>query len=430
MTKNTSLILLSVFLVWPLISQAVPYVGVVFFLLAGIVLLININYWSVDAFVTFSKTPLGGLLIWMNITFFYGLFLYLPAATFPVVKDLVRGFAFLCAWLAIAQFRLKWGSDSLLVIVKYFSKIILFVSLGIAVLGLIKYIFSLYGYRFNFLVSDQNLYPWGTSLVGDYNFYSLTLIIGALVVLGLWIESTSSIYAVIYGFIFFLICYSAWLAGSRRFWIISPLLFITYFYCAYSIRNKLGGRLRWKELFLGLAMIFSFVQICSYLSPPVCVDAANKVECIAHASQIGARGEHLIVHYGGRAISPRIDRWKHAFEIGGIRERLLGAGFGYRRDFGCWSSECKVDDYPHAPILSGLLYGGVIAALVTAALFFYALITAYQILKTKFVFANLAFGLIATTAYASVSGDTLFSLPIFFSMLIVSRLALHAEPLH
>ena len=51
----------------------------------------------------------------------------------------------------------------------------------------------------------------------------------------------------------------------------------------------------------------------------------------------------------------------------------------------------------------------------------YALITACQILTRHSSHADLALGLIATTVFVSISGDTLLSMPVFFSMLLISR---------
>src|SRR5690606_10216175 len=57
---------------------------------------------------------------------------------------------------------------------------------------------------------------------------------------------------------------------------------------------------------------------------------------------------------GDFGMAARFARWRHTFEVGTTSGKIIGTGFGYRHEFGCRFTKCKVEDYPHAPVLSAL----------------------------------------------------------------------------
>ena len=59
--------------------------------------------------------------------------------------------------------------------------------------------------------------------------------------------------------------------------------------------------------------------------------------------------------------------------------------------------------------------------LIVVGAFVYALQTARKILSSHSNYLDIALGLIATTIFVSISGDSLLSMPVFFSMLLISR---------
>lgn len=162
-------------------------------------------------------------------------------------------------------------------------------------------------------------------------------------------------------------------------------------------------------------MIFSSLYAANFI-------CQNRLSACADvgATRLEQRLSRLVAE-PENATSPRIDRWVYAFQIIKPSQLLFGSGFSYRQEFGCKFNDCKIIDYPHAPILSALLYGGVIGFLSALTCLFYALVTSYQILTRQSSHADLALGLIATTVFVSVSGDSLLSMPVFFSMLLISR---------
>ena len=97
-----------------------------------------------------------------------------------------------------------------------------------------------------------------------------------------------------------------------------------------------------------------------------------------------------------------------------IKTLVMGSGFDYVTAFGCEFLECLSGDYPHLPVLSGLLSSGILGGITCILLFANAL---YVGLKLMFQSKNqIEWGasVVATALFASISGNTLFSMPVFF----------------
>ena len=99
----------------------------------------------------------------------------------------------------------------------------------------------------------------------------------------------------------------------------------------------------------------------------------------------------------------RIQRWK----LGAQNLKIVGSGFEYHTEFSCKFAECKGLDYPHMPVISEWLIGGVVAGV--AAIGFYAALL-WEIWKRRRE-TILIGALLAAIPYSLISGDTIFSLP-------------------
>lgn len=155
-----------------------------------------------------------------------------------------------------------------------------------------------------------------------------------------------------------------------------------------------------------------------YLTDSGCHDLKLGCSKIHNVTEIQHRAENIFTETHS-VTSARIERWLYTFEIIKPTEFLFGSGFSYRQEFGCRFRDCKSDDY--LPFLSAFLYGGEKGLFGVLSCLVYALIIACQILTRHSFHADLALGLIATTVFVSISGDSLLSMPVFFSMLLISR---------
>ena len=76
------------------------------------------------------------------------------------------------------------------------------------------------------------------------------------------------------------------------------------------------------------------------------------------------------------------------------------------------------DDYPHLPVFSGLLSSGVAGFISCAALLAYAFIVGVRLILSSKNQIEWGASLIFTVIFVSISGNTLFSMPVFFVVLI------------
>jgi len=96
-----------------------------------------------------------------------------------------------------------------------FLRQILIISVLSSILGLTKYVFHLYGIDLSIL-QKNGLYPIGTSLKLDHNFFSLTIFFGMLLIL-LQLKKKYSIQKkILYQFLLFLLTITIFLSNSRR----------------------------------------------------------------------------------------------------------------------------------------------------------------------------------------------------------------------
>ncbi len=352
--------------------------------------------------------------------FLYGMLLDVESVSNEVFKDAVRGAAFLFVTVLLLKLRNISELGVLKEIVEHFRLIVLISGVIGASIGLLKYWMTKLGYQINFFKNSLGDYPWGTSLVTDYNFYGLSLLIAFLVSIQFWRQSVSTKYSLLYGCIAGITLNASILSGSRRifFFVVFLLLLLCLWFLFKGFETF--KKLKWKELFAALLITTSVIHGVLYASYVGCDRRAESRGTATASNQLYARLERLIDEPINMT-SPRVDRWIYAFQIIKPSELLSGSGFSYRKVFGCKFDACKSEDHPHAPILSALLYGGVLGFLIVAGAFFYALQTARKILSDHSSYADIALGLIATTMFVSISGDSILSMPVFLSMFLISR---------
>ena len=124
-----------------------------------------------------------------------------------------------------------------------------------------------------------------------------------------------------------------------------------------------------------------------------------------------------------KVISPRTMRWKYALELFNnypLINKIFGNGFDYlylfAEKFPDPSNPTKKTDYPHNPILSALLYSGIIGALYYV--YFLILVFWYYWKYRKYHMLFFVLYLISFF-FSFVSGNSHFSVPIFAMLSVV-----------
>lgn len=165
-------------------------------------------------------------------------FLFTSDKSSYLVKEVLHSCTvFIILYLIIISTRSYDDFKNLLTI---YIKLIIVVSAFVGILGLVKFIYSLYGVQFDFLrFNDQ--YSIGTSIVADVNFYNILFFICSIFILRELSIHQSAVRRIGYQVILVVINLNIILSTSRRGLIIFVVLFISVilvWVISISKRNK------------------------------------------------------------------------------------------------------------------------------------------------------------------------------------------------
>lgn len=107
-------------------------------------------------------------------------FLFTRYYTFILIREFIIAIFFLF-YLFFSLLLLK-SQKQLVQYIDSFKKQFVIITSFAAILGIVKFIFDVLGVQFSFLLANE-LYPVGTSLKADHNFFSLSILIGFVFVL-------------------------------------------------------------------------------------------------------------------------------------------------------------------------------------------------------------------------------------------------------
>lgn len=316
---------------------------------------------------------------------------------------------------------------SLLVSVYIFSKddvskgfFIAIIPLGIltAILGLFKAALLDRGYLIGFIYGSCDFYPAGSALCVNYNNLGLLWLVAALgcIKSRLWI------------FLPILIAAGA-LVGSRRFLVLMifmPIVVVLIYGRSAVIKLALIS------MFTAAAIYFiqdpnSFEKYRFGKEPYTVVlnfmyeskpgnNAAEPVSTIQQESIFNINRTAPFVMLGTMTdgtlgTASRLDFWSLAFS----ELSLLPQGWSYHKTFSCTFSRCVDFHYPHMPVMSEWLIGGAFLGIVSILFYIWPLWSVWH--QKSIVHIALLF---MALPYSLISGDTVFSLPIYMSSMLVA----------
>jgi hypothetical protein len=266
-------------------------------------------------------------------------------------------------------------------------------------LGFFKFYLLINGIDFPIFQLKGGEFVWGVSLSPDYNMYALGASTATFIMILILTQNFKQI-KYYYGILVTIFCGLASIAltGSRRGYMSLVILLSILVYV--SIKNKLK---------LPIFLLFIFLMA---LTGIVVSNMSNP------NSQIGMvvnRSLSAFSSFGGfsQGLDERDIRWDLAFLM--IRQKhwyelLVGTGFEYLKIFAA-STVAIVDiDYPHTPILSAILYGGILPMLIVVLWYLVYLKSCVTCLRRQFILALLLANVIMVS---SVSENTIFSDPLF-----------------
>jgi O-antigen ligase len=284
----------------------------------------------------------------------------------------------------------------------------------------------LQGTEISLFQSSNRKYPWGTTLVDDYNMFGLCLIAGLLSGYYIIKRNLSLLNYIAVNLMAVTIFIASVFAGSRRTWIVLSVLIIvlavaflknlikSIFLFLYSFKLKRSDFIKKLTLCVTLtAIIFGMVT------------SVAKDISIKHTNQLTLIQDRLATVKNISEINSkrgsRYNRYNYAFQIindYSILKLLTGNGSNYLQRFG-QKFKGSGYGYPHNPILTAILQSGLMGALFVIGYICYCLLLYLKHLKykeTRFYFLIM----LISAFYFFISGNSIFSskIYIFFALLM------------
>lgn len=396
----------------PFLGQTIPYGIPLFFLVACCAFAVAVLRRSWLFGVSGVVFPFDGFVL--SLLFVFALFLYGMLRSERIDPALYGELANVVSILALYSAAVNSSSLELRRVVQWSLSLIVFICAFAAALGIWKFLLLLQGRRLAFVeAGSPDGYPFGTSLINDYNMFSLALLGGALAAFARLLQVRSGVWRAGLSIALVIILAAGMFAGSRRFWLVTPLAFgLILFLVAPRIGMLRTTR---RTAFLICVVLFAGLVASKYSG----LDWAYVNDFI---DRLEGRLSTLLDAEGGRGFEPRLMRWEYAYALAQGASAWFGQGFDYLYAYGCRFGACTSIDYPHNPFLSALLYGGLLGVASVVILLTYATIAAVRSFYAPLELAACGVIAIVHLPFVLVSGNSILSVKSFLISMVLVQL--------
>ncbi len=293
--------------------------------------------------------------------------------------------------------------------------LLLAVAVIAAILGIIKFVLFLGGQRIAYFAdTETGEYPFGTSLINDYNLFALSLLCGIAIALGHVFTARRVLTYLAAALVCCLLVVAGFFAGSRRFWVVTPVVILLITALGVRARGPMGALPRLMSIAAVVAaLLFIAIQFAGDLDLSYLSNASRRLEVrllsLLDADRAGGFDQRLI-------------RWDFAWAMADGFSAWVGQGFDYLHAFSCRFGGCVGIDYPHNPFLSALLYAGVFGVLAVGLLLFHAMCSALRLLWGRPVEALAGVLLLIHLPFILVSSNTILSVKSFLVSALLCNL--------
>ncbi len=276
----------------------------------------------------------------------------------------------------------------------------------VALLGILKFFLLTIDVKIPFFKTEDGKYPWGTSLITDYNVFGRGLLLSLISGFFQYNEKSSK---KLYAVLFVTIVIGLILTGSR-----SSILFLVLLVSIIliNIAFKNLSRNPYKIILKkSKYQILLYVALITIVMITVLYFFAESLNYTKKLSTIFYRlGTIKNVSFGleeGNAFNSRLLRWKLSINIFSTYspiEKIFGSGFDYLQVFGTHFSSESGYNYPHNLFLSVLLSNGLLGlvAYISFILIIYSVVLNSRHKKEIYYF------FLMSLLFTSISGDQLF----------------------
>lgn len=291
-------------------------------------------------------------------------------------------------------------------------------------LGLVKLVLLNRGIQLDFFFTEEGLYPPGSSLNGDYNYFSLGLLLAAGSAIWLLRNDRSQTFFLLAHLALPGIATAMVLTSSRRaivYFLFGVIVTLVSVVLRWRARRQLGAQVHLKSkgrwlialtyLFTLAVAVANFDSIRAQIS-----DFIGGQEVQAVTGRVRTLGTE-------ESIAGRTIYWEateRVLERSTPAQLLFGSGFGYVHEMGVIGG--VDEDYPHNFLLSAMLYGGALQVLLAVSLVLVGAVSAWRAGPPMRV---VAFWIVAFAFFHLTSSNSIFSSELF---VITLALAIDASP--
>jgi hypothetical protein len=274
-----------------------------------------------------------------------------------------------------------------------------FLSTWIAFTSLVKYQLLGRGIQVETFWIEGYPYPWGSSLVIDYNFFAFAMLAGAISSLYCFRRSPSLLGKLWYFGSFVVCAFSMALAGSRRGWVTEALFLSVLIVIGVTISLAFLLRIR-NEIVITRRAFRSALSIVTLTIISLAVVSWYQPDFLSQERGFREQVEGFRERFDSftdpdMGFGQRTDRWRFATELIGessTMELFFGQGFGYlHRYANKFQMLATREDYPHNPIISATLYSGLVGGFWVTSFMIMAVARYYKCRKTDTYFFALYF---------------------------------------
>lgn len=337
----------------------------------------------------------------------------------PFAMKSLRDITLSCLLIAIAATASRATFQS---ITRGFFLSVIAVGVCAATIGLLKHGLQDRGYLLGpFIAACPGQYPQGSNLCTDYNLLGMLLLV-SMTGAATWRAGLRSKFSLL---LLTILIAAGLTVGSRRFLLLLPVFFLGWAWI--EIRTSGTSSLRTEVPVMAAVLLGAWALVSLVTAPE-----------IYETYRFGKRPLTVLFNTEGESASPpnraypgviaatilseglstRMDRWQLGANLV-LEKPILGHGFYYHDAFSHrFNGRLGVRDYPHLPLLSAGVLGGV--GLMGIVLWLYIRLGLLALLSSRSVVtsgAPLAF--ILTSGVAIISGDTIFSIPQWIAMALL-----------
>jgi len=362
----------------------------------------------------------SGIILFAATLLFYGVGLLESGVIYQVTQRDAQNVA---GVLVIVPLLFSLDRNDFAVFLRNVQSMSAVVSAIIALVGLYKFELITVGVSIDVFWIEGYPYPWGASLVVDYNFFAFAMLVGALSSLFCLTRSATIVGKVFYLSTFLLSALAMALSGSRRGWVTEAVFLALV--CVGAMWASISGLLglRGTSIFsrgsrntaASLLIVVSVVTLFTYRYGGIVMQPG-----LGAADQIGIlSGRFDTLTDPTAAFAERSERWTYSMDLleqSSLKQLLLGQGFEYLPHFASVFQTRTAEDYPHNPIISAALYSGLVGAFIVIVLLVFA---GYEFYRKRSIDKYFALIYFACLWFVLASFNSLFSGKCFMFMLLM-----------